>query len=117
MTLPSRIILLPLIAACTVAGAPPIEPGSESQVLAERRLRACLWAHRSRQADLTAATIAVRAACKPQIDDVRDVRVHHASAGLAPEQAQIIERRVTRRLGDEIAVAVANLNGLPHAQN
>lgn len=107
-----RLIALPPLAAGAIAAAPP-PTGDESQVLAERRLRACLETNASaRHGDLAAAVTAARAACQPQIDDARDVRVLEATAGLDPAEAQVVERRVNRKLNDEIARAVANFTGL-----
>lgn len=104
--------LLPLLALAAISAAPPLEAASESQTLAERRLRACLTTHASGAGpSLEAAILATRAACKPQIDDLRDVRVIEATAGLDPDAARVVERRVTRDLNNEIAHAIADFAG------
>ena len=105
--------LLPLLALAAISAAPPLEAASESQTQAERRLRACLTTHASGAGpSLEAAILATRAACKPQIDAVRDVRIIEATAGLAPDAARVVEQRVTRELNNEIAHAIANFSGL-----
>lgn len=108
----ARTIILPFFALLAGAAAAPPLDGNEGQVLGERRLRACLAAN-SGQGTLEAAVAAARAACASQIRNVRDQRVVDATAGLAPEAALVVERRVTRALNNEIAQAVANFTGLP----
>jgi hypothetical protein len=109
----SRLLTLPLLAAVTIGAAPP-KPDGEGLVLAERRLRACLEAHASpRHGALDAAIAAARTACRPQIENLRDVRILEATAGLEHAEAEIVERRVTRKLNNEIAFAVASHTGLP----
>lgn len=119
-----RTILLPLLALGSVAAAPPLGADRESATQAERRLRACLSASASdRHPTLEAAVLSARAACKPQIEDALDMRIIDATAGLEYGAARVIERRVTRALNYEIAVAIANFTGLPptdatpHAQD
>lgn len=109
----SRLLFLPLVAGLAVAAAPP-ETDGEGQVLAERRLRACLSANGAGgQTTFDGALQAARAACRPQINALRDVRVIHATAGLEPAAARVVERRVTIALNNEIAHAVADFSGMP----
>ncbi len=108
-----RLLILPLTALLTVAAAPPLD-ADEGLVQAERRLRACLAASSGDgQGTLEAAVVSARSACLTQIRAVRDQRVIDATAGLAPEAAVVVERRVTRALNNEIAQAIANFSGLP----
>ncbi|MXO75384.1 hypothetical protein GRI40_09180 [Altererythrobacter aerius] len=109
-----QAIGLSLLALGAVAAAPPLEAVSgESLTQAERRLRACLSANASGgHATLEAAVLSTRVACKPQIDGARDARIVAATAGLGPDEAQAIARRVTRELNNEIAHAIANFSGL-----
>ena len=112
-------IILPLLAASLIGAAPPRD-AAESLTHSERRLRACLSTHASDgHRTIEAAVLATRAACKPQIDALRDERVIAATAGLEPAAAQAVTQRVTRELNAEIAQAIANFTGLPlsHAQN
>ena len=110
----ARIAVLPLIALAAIAAAPPLEADGESTTLAERRLRACLSASVSDgQPTLETAIVSARAACKPQINDLLDLRIIHATAGLEYGAARVVERRVTAALNQEIAVAVAHFAGLP----
>lgn len=113
MKLIARTAILTLFAVATTGAAPP-NTGGEGEVLAERRLRACLEAHSSpRHPTLAAAIAAARTACRKQIEDLRDVRVLEATAGLEHAEGEIVERRVARKLNNEIAAAVANHTGLP----
>jgi hypothetical protein len=110
----SRLLMLPLLASFAIAAAPPLEADAESATLAERRLRACLSTNATGgHTTLEAAVLSARVACKPQINDVRDVRIIAATAGLAPDAARVVERRLTRQLNDEVAHAIANFSGLP----
>ena len=110
-----RTIALSLLAALAVSAAPPVAAAaSEKSVQAERRLRACLSTHASHgAATIEAAVLATRAACKPQIDAARDVRIIEATAGLDPQAAQVVAQRVTRTHNNEIAQAIATFSGLP----
>jgi len=110
----SRLLILPLLALGAIAAAPPPEGAQESTTQAERRLRACLssnasGAHRT----IEAAILSTRAACKPQIDDALDARIIAATAGLEPDAAQVVQRRLTTKLNNEVAHAIANFSGLP----
>lgn len=113
-------IVLPLIALGAVSAAPPQAAEGEGTTQAERRLRACLSASAGdERAAFEEALLSARAACKRQIDDVRDMRIIAATAGLEPEAARVIDQRVARQLNNEIAHAVAHFTGLPvsHAQD
>ncbi|MGX7951154.1 hypothetical protein ACWPM1_01200 [Tsuneonella sp. HG249] len=114
-----RTLILPLIALGAVAAAPPLEADSESATQAERRLRACVSANASGHGTIEAAILHTRAACKPQINDLRDVRIIAVTSGLEPDAARVAEQRVTRELNNEIAHAIANFSGLaaPHAHD
>lgn len=115
-----RLLALPFAALALIASGAPREVAREDAILAERRLEACLAASAGDgQATFAAALAAARAACRPQIERVRAARVRAATAGLAPEAARVVERRVTRKLNSEIAHAVARLTGLalPDAQD
>ena len=70
-----------------VAAAPPLEADSESATQAERRLRACVSANASGHGTIEAAILHTRAACKPQINDLRDVRIIAVTSGLEPDAA------------------------------
>lgn len=109
----ARPVLLPLLALAAISAAPPVEAAAdESTTQAERRLRACLSTHASGgSATVEAAVLATRAACKPQIDDLRDQRILAATVGIDPEEFEVVARRVTRELNNEIAFAIADFAG------
>ena len=117
----ARHVILPLLALAAISAAPPLEAAAdESTTQAERRLRACLSTHASGgAATVEAAVLATRTACKPQIDKALDQRVLSATAGLEPEEAQVVTRRVTREFNNEVAFAIADFAGFSttHAQH
>lgn len=109
-----RTIILSLAAVLAVSSAPPVDPSGERTTHADRRLRACLSASAGDgHTALETAILAARAACKSQIDTVRDARILAATAGLESAAVPVVERRVTRQLDAEIARAVATFAGLP----
>ena len=102
--------LFAILALATPATAQQALPPQQ----AEARLRGCLQAGAAGApwTGLREALVAVRTLCTPQIERVRANRVAAATQGLTEEDAARAEKRATRELNDEIALAIANFTGL-----
>ena len=108
-----RIGSLSILLALTLT-VPATAQETLSPEQAEARLRGCLQAGAAGapRTGLREAVVAVRTLCPPQIRWVRVNRVAAATQGLTEEDAARAEKRATRELNDEIALAIANFTGL-----
>ena len=120
----ARAILVAVSLLATATTPLFAQDASSDSGLLERRLRACLTAGApgAPRDSLTAAVVALRSLCHTQIRRVREDRLAtvDASFGLpearlsASEQDELERARdaATRRLNDEIALAISNFTGL-----
>jgi hypothetical protein len=120
----ARHFLLGLALLGTIATPLSAQDDSSDGALLERRLRACLTsgAAGAPRESLTAAVVALRSLCYTQIRRVREFRLAAVDGSFGLPEAQLTEDRqdelerardlATRKLYDEIALAIAEFTGL-----
>jgi hypothetical protein len=120
----ARRFLLGLVLLGAIAAPLAAQDDPSDGAPLERRLRACLTSGSAGapRDSLEAAVVAVRSLCYTQIRRVREFRLAAVDASYGLPEAQLTAERqdelerardlATRKLNDEIALAIAEFTGL-----